>query len=683
MTPRPDAMSRNQGHRLTFRADIQGLRAVAILLVVAAHARLRGWAGGFVGVDVFFVLSGYLITALLVEEIRGSGQLAFARFYVRRLRRLLPGLFLMLSTVALLAWLLVPALDQSRQSASATNAAGWISNIYFALLQVGYFSPTSASNLFLHTWSLGVEEQFYLAWPMLAVLTLTGLKRGCDSSSASRMLWALVLVGIGSLALCLYWSYHTPELAFYMMPARAWQFALGALVYMLYGVSSAPSARENPSRFQLRASWGWIGLALILGSALLLDGTTTYPGFWALVPSTGAAMTIAAGVNKPHASFARLLSLRPMRWIGQVSYSWYLWHWPILLLGIVTLGFSSLADRLLLAGLSLVVAAASHGLVERPIRHARWTLSRPRLSLAAAAGIVFLGMLGGQFWDHSAAARLHEPALQRLKVAKTDTPLIYLQGCDSWYMKSSVKPCVYGPKDARHTAVFIGDSIAMQWFPALREIMKKRDWRLIVLTKSSCPMVDEPFYYARIKRVFARCTTWRDHALALLPDYRPDLTILGSTYTYPFSRNQWIDGTRKILAIASRYSGKVYLLRSTPSLPFNGPDCLAPHSDLYRWLSQYPTCSFPAHNRDFDRVYAWRRQAAKPFANVSTIDMTSSVCPADTCRAKRDGQVVYRDDQHMTASFARSLAPQLAAKIERPPSPNRRHPHHVSASTPN
>ncbi len=655
---------------------------MAILLVVAAHARLQGWAGGFVGVDVFFVLSGYLITALLVEEIRSTGQLAFARFYVRRLRRLLPGLFLMLATVALLAWLLVPALDQSRQSASATNAAGWISNIYFALLQVGYFSPTSASNLFLHTWSLGVEEQFYLVWPMLAVLALTGLKKGCDTSSPSRMLWALVLVGIGSLALCLYWSYHTPELAFYMMPARAWQFALGALVYMLYGVSRDPSARDNPSRFQLPAAWGWIGLALILGSALVLDGATTYPGFWALVPSTGAAMMIAAGVNKPRASFARLLSIQPMRWIGQVSYSWYLWHWPILLLGTVTLGFSSPLDRLLLAGLSLVMAAASHGLVERPIRHARWTLQRPRFSLAAAAGIVFLAMLGGRFWDHSAAARLHAPALQRLKVAKNDTPLIYLQGCDSWYMKSSVKPCVYGASDARHTAVFIGDSIAMQWFPAVRKIMKKRSWRLIVMTKSSCPMVEVPFYYTRIKRMFVRCSTWREHALAKLSDYRPDITILGSTYTYPFSRKQWIEGTRKVLSIASRYSGKVYLLRSTPSLPFNGPDCLAPHSDLYRWLSQYPSCTFAAHNQQFDRVYAWRRKAAKAFPNVSTIDMTSSVCPDGICMAERDGQVVFRDDQHMTASFARSLGPQLAAKIKLPSTPQNRRPSHTASRSP-
>ena len=154
--------SGHRDHRLTFRPDIQGLRALAILLVVAAHARLTGFAGGFVGVDVFFVLSGYLITALIVEELRTTGQVRFARFYVRRLRRLMPGLLLMLAGTGLLAWLLLPTMDQSRQAESAINAAGWISNIYFAMLRVGYFDPDAASNLFLHTWSLGVEEQFYL-----------------------------------------------------------------------------------------------------------------------------------------------------------------------------------------------------------------------------------------------------------------------------------------------------------------------------------------------------------------------------------------------------------------------------------------------------------------------------------------------------------------------------------------
>lgn len=669
-------------HRLAYRPDIQGLRAVAILLVVAAHARLEGFAGGFVGVDVFFVLSGYLITALLVEEMRATGRVEFAKFYVRRLRRLLPGLFLMLVVVGYLAWQLIPAMEQTRQSASAMNAAAWISNIYFGLLQVGYFSPSAASNLFLHTWSLGVEEQFYLFWPMLVVATFTGWNRHPSNHSAKRMLGVLVGLAAISLALCLYWSYHSPKLAFYMMPSRGWQFALGGLVYMVFGVSSDSRDPRTKPRFRLPAGYAWPGLAMMLGSAMLLDGHDTYPGFWALIPSFGAAALIAAGIDRPGTSISRMLSVKPMRFVGQVSYSWYLWHWPILLLGTYALGYDSPVDRLLLVSLSLAFAIAGHRLVEHPIRHARLPLRRPRFSLIVAVGLAAAAILLGQMWRLSTIRSMREPAQIRMNIAQSDTPLIYLQGCDAWYTSASVKPCIYGNPHASHTAVVIGDSIGLQWFPAIHEIFKKPHWRLIVLTKSSCPMVDAPYFYPRIKRVYARCAAWRKAAFARLSAFKPDITMIGTTYTYPFSRTQWIEGTRKLLAEASKVSGKVYLIRSTPSLPFNGPDCLSPHSRLYRWLSKYPSCSAPADNPAFDEVFTWQRMAASAFSNVSMLDMTSSVCPGNTCKADRGGLVVFRDDQHMTASFSRTLAPQLAKAIKLASHPDGRLLHAGSAAGP-
>lgn len=674
--------SSGQSHRLAYRPDIQGLRAVAILLVVAAHAKLQGFTGGFVGVDVFFVLSGYLITALLVEEMRSTGRVQFARFYIRRLRRLLPALFVMLASVGLLAWLLVPTLDQFRQVSSAVNAAGWISNIYFALVHLGYFSPSAATNLFLHTWSLGVEEQFYLLWPMLIVASLTGWSQDGGALSVRLLLRMLIAVGVFSLGLCLYWSYHSPRLAFYMMPARGWQFSLGAIVYMLFGVSRDTRSPTDPSSLQLPTVYGWLGLTAILCSAMLLDNKMTYPGFWALAPSFGAAALIAAGVNRPHTRLARCLSVRPMRWIGQVSYSWYLWHWPILLFGTYMLGYRSLVDRLLLAVLSLVLAAASHALVERPIRHARWTLKWPRMSFAAAVLVVVSTMLAGRAWDHWATANLRTPAQLRLNLATQDLPVIYMRDCDSSYRSAAVRPCVYGNADARHTAVIIGDSVGLQWFPAIHKIFKQRHWRLIVLTKSSCPMVDEPFYYSRIRRNYARCAAWRKHAFAKLADYKPDIVIIGSTYWYAFTRDQWIEGTRKLFSIASRAADKVYLLRSTPRLPFNGPYCLSPHSHLFRWLTRYRSCTSPAHNRLFDEVFAWRRKAIASFPNVSAVDMTSAVCPAGTCHAQYDGHVVFRDEVHITASFARSLAPQLASMMQLGPPAKVSIAHTISVQVP-
>ena len=658
-------MTQQPFHRLKYRPDIEGLRALAILLVVCAHVGLKILSGGFVGVDVFFVLSGYLITALLMQELRSTGKLQLASFYVRRLRRLLPGLFLMLACIGILAWQLLPTFDQFRQAMSAANASAWIGNIYFALLRVGYFSPDAASNLFLHTWSLGVEEQFYLFWPMLMLAAYAGWSRKALDFNPARVFITLSIVGALSLVLCLVWSQTSPKLAFYMMPARGWQFALGALVYMACGVSG--NSDESPgfkSMLRVPAWAGWLGLALILSSAIFLNGQVTYPGAWALIPSIGAAAIIAAGIHSTDSGLTRALSTRPMRWLGHVSYSWYLWHWPIILLGSYALGYGSLPDRILLALLSLVIASAAHAYVERPIRHASWPLKRPRISVAVSAVFIVGVFLLNQAWAHDAMDNQQDTAQQRLISAKYDTPLLYLEGCDSWYHNAHVKPCIFGDKDGTHTAVVIGDSIGLQWFPALQRIFKEKHWRLIVLTKSSCPMVDEPFFYARIKRVYINCAMWRRNVFAKIHSYKPDIVILGSTFTYPFSRKEWINGTRKLIAKVSGEAREVYVLRSTPALPFNGPDCLSPHGMLYRWLARYPNCRAPAHDRTFDDVYAWRKKAIASFENVSSIDMTSFVCPNGTCRAEVDGHIVFRDDQHMTASFARSLASPLSEKID-------------------
>src|SRR2546421_330933 len=210
---------------MTFRPDIEGLRAVAILLVVAAHAKVGGRAGGFIGVDVFFVLSGYLITGLLMQELAQHGSIDFAAFYARRLRRLLPSLIVVLVSTCLLAQQLLPAGEQAQQAMAAATAALWLSNFYFSFSTLEYFGPAAETNLFLHTWSLGVEEQFYLLWPAL-VLVLAG-------GAGKRRLWTVMpIVAAAGLLGCIAWTATQPMLAFYMMPARMWQFALGAVVFL-------------------------------------------------------------------------------------------------------------------------------------------------------------------------------------------------------------------------------------------------------------------------------------------------------------------------------------------------------------------------------------------------------------------------------------------------------------------
>lgn len=289
-------------YRLGYRGDIEGLRAVAILLVVAAHARVPWLAGGFIGVDIFFVLSGYLITGLLIQEISATGNLRFAAFYARRFRRLMPALLLMLACICVFGWLLLPAPDQIRQANAAGSAAVWLSNFYFAFSSLGYFSPGAESNLFLHTWSLGVEEQFYLLWPLLVMLAVKGWKSTKRSVQIGRLKIAMLLMLALSLLLSVWWTYRSPDLAFYMMPSRAWQFALGALVFIYFSVPNAHKGdvRAHDIHNAALTRWGgWLGLMMIVAAASALDGKTPYPGLWALVPSLGAAMILATGVLKP------------------------------------------------------------------------------------------------------------------------------------------------------------------------------------------------------------------------------------------------------------------------------------------------------------------------------------------------------------------------------------------------
>ncbi|MEP6606894.1 MAG: acyltransferase, partial [Nitrosospira sp.] len=385
-------------NQLRYRSDMEGLRAVAILAVVAAHAGVPWLAGGFVGVDVFFVLSGYLITGLLVEEHRAQGRIDLSAFYARRFRRLLPALLVMLVVTCGLGRLLLSPGDQPAHAVAAAAAAVWLSNFHFAFSNLDYFSPGADTNLFLHTWSLGVEEQFYLIWPALLILTMGRWQTKCNEVGRLRVVMLLVL--LTSLLACVLLTPHSPLVAFYLMPARAWQFALGALAFLWFGglavedrsVASADPLKALSSGLSTQPSlpsWaGWLGLALIAAAAAGFDKQMLYPGFWALVPSVGAALILVAGARRYSGGVGALLSLRPMQAIGRVSYALYLWHWPVLLLGVAVVGTPSWLQRFSWVVISLALAALSYRFVETPIRRRLWMKASPKVVLLGAVSLM-------------------------------------------------------------------------------------------------------------------------------------------------------------------------------------------------------------------------------------------------------------------------------------------------------
>jgi peptidoglycan/LPS O-acetylase OafA/YrhL len=621
------------------RRDIQGLRAVAILLVVLAHAGVPGFAGGFIGVDVFFVLSGYLITGLLLRERESTGDIRLAAFYARRLKRLLPALAVMLAGTLLVAPLLLTPAELDAQTGSARFAATWTSNVYFAFANIDYFAELETRDLFLHTWSLAVEEQFYLAWAPLLLLITRGL--GAEPAGRRRRLLKVLAAVLGG-GLVLYGAGVAldPVRTFYMMPARIWQFALGALTWVAFGPVAGAKQRWADAA-------GWAGLALVVGSALSLEATRA--SAWLAAPSLGAALLIAGGCGR--ASISGWLSHRVPVWIGDRSYSWYLWHWPVLMIG-ASFGVSG-AGVVALVLCSLALASLSYGLVELPLwKGRRANAAAPRLVNLAAVLVM--------------AAFVAIPArVVELPVASTSKVAAGPDTCDDWYRSAAVRPCRYGPPEAGKTVVLIGDSIGAQWLPLVAAALPAPAWRLELLTKSGCPIVDEDFVYERIGKVYAVCRAWRDAVLAYVAELRPQVVVIGSSVQYPFSRDQWIGGSRRVLARLTAAAGHAVVIPGTPGLSFHGPQCLEQNARAAERLIGVPrSCGEPWKDGAATDVAGYLREALQPFPRASLLDLNDRVCPSRWCRADTpDGLVVFRDSRHLTGEFARTLAPFLGAHL--------------------
>ena len=649
------------GHGVAFRPDLQGLRAIAVLLVILAHAGVSAFSGGFVGVDVFFVLSGYLITGLLVRELERERQIALLHFYARRLKRLLPALAVMLAgTVFLAAWLL-SSFEAYAQLRSGPYAATWTSNIYFAVASVDYFDDLAARDLFLHTWSLGIEEQFYLFWPLL-LISLFWISQKLWGRTRQGLVWGLISVAACSFILSLYWTFEWPNAAFYLMPARAWQFAMGGLLCFLFRSPVLFSVLAQEGRQRNLVAWFVLvaGLLMITISAIVLDDNVQYPGAWALLPSLGATLTILAG-----AGFSRgrtgPLTHPALVWIGDRSYSLYLWHWPILILGF-SLGIEPQSIEVLgLVLCSLLFAMISYEWIELPFWKGRASTFPLQRTLLASV-LVMVSTVA--VWVHASRFVQDQTAAENRGVLSgVDLPEIYRMPCDAWFSHARVEPCVFGPEDAPATVVLLGDSIGAQWFSMVPGIFKTPNWRTVVLTKSACPIVDEDIFYKRIGRIYDVCAEWRRDVLTWLDMERPDVLIVGNAATYDFSDEQWIEGTRRILDRVSRSSGSVVVIPGTPSLGFHGPGCLRRNIEA----GEKPSVSscIAADRVEIVRpVEVLLAQAVLPYDNVRLLSLNDFVCPGGVCSALgKNGIVVFRDQQHLTDSFVRSQVARIRERL--------------------
>jgi peptidoglycan/LPS O-acetylase OafA/YrhL len=637
-----------------FRADIEGLRALAILLVVGFHVGVPGISGGFIGVDVFFVLSGYLITGLLVQEIENCGRLNIFQFYARRVRRLLPGAGLMIVSTLLAGYLLLSPLEQERLARAARATSVYLSNFYFLKHATDYFNANAQLNPLLHTWTLAVEEQFYILWPWLIVLTF--------KANRSRKLTAYVIVAVISLSLawCVWQTDVRQPSAFFGSPARAWEFAVGGLASLLS--KETLLYFRQPLGDLLYPFLGWAGLSLILASAVLFTDDMPVPGLLMSIPVIGTAGLLLSGRVASKTGVGFLLSIRPLQFIGRASYSWYLWHWPILVLLKITMIRVSLSGRILCAVASLMIAMVSFVIVERPIRSSRYLSQRTLLTLAIGAAIMVVGVGGSELLMISAryAAQIPEKAA----ILRASWPPRVYSGC---FAEETVpRECEFGRSDSSKTVVLFGDSHAAQWFSAFETIANEQGWRLITLLKSQCPPTEVPVYKPSLKRIDYECAIWREAALRRIRELHPQMVILGVAHGYFVkgrgpSYSDWQEGMYKTFKILDEASARTVLMRNTPVPDFDVPSCLLRPPLFYLEIQQ--RCSVLRESAFDENALAAERNAAQSFHRVSIIDLVDDFCNESICPAKLNGIVVYEDTDHISNDFARSLSAELARRL--------------------
>ena len=667
----PDSDLAVSSTKLSFRPDIQGLRAVAVALVILAHAGVAGFAGGYVGVDVFFVLSGYLITGLLLEERVATGTIRYGEFLARRLRRLLPAMLAMLLVVLIVSTIVLTPFEMRQQSRSFPYAAAWISNFFFSFAERDYFLALQDHDLFLHTWSLGVEEQFYLIWPWLVLLFVGFKARVADRLSQGKViLVGFAMVFVASLVLSIYLSANLPLLAFYMMPSRFWQFALGSGVYV--GMHMAFDWRAvSMGRKGKIGAWiaGLTGVMLVICSAVLLSPDISYPGWYALAPSFGAALLIAAGRISDRAAAGPILSSGLFVWIGDRSYSLYLWHWPILILGTAT-GISGLvAGKLVLVALTVALAMLSYRYIELPFWKGRFRTAIPKHVVVYAVTTIIVSVTAYNALERQVFGSSVESLVADGYDPRMDAdPRVYLSGlhCDTGHFATQVVPCALGNPTGERLAVLLGDSIGVQWSPAVSEVFPSPEWQILVLTKSACAIVDKTWHYNKAGGDYTVCTEWRNMVLDYIDMIAPDVLIIGSSATYNFTATDWVDGTTRVLQRVAPSVGHVVLIAGTPHLSFDGPSCLEdPWRFSFRLINGDRECEEAMTETRSDVVANYLRQSASGFVNVGVVELGGLVCPDGRCAAQTpDGVVIFRDEKHITASFARSLVPLFKDRLE-------------------
>jgi len=676
------------------RLDIEGLRAVAIIAVVVYHAVSRWLPGGFVGVDVFFVISGFLITGQIWREVATTGRLRLARFWSRRAKRLLPATMVVLLACSAATLGALAITQRSTFGGDITAAAVYLVNWRLAARAVNYAAEGTGLSPVQHFWSLAVEEQFYILWPLLVGLVVFVIARRVARRRGALVI-VISLVVVVSLAWSVALTARDQPMAFFVTQTRLWELGIGAL-----GALALPLAAHL--RAWLRTSMASVGAAMVLLANLVARESVAWPGYRALLPTVGTLAIVMAGSYPPGSGLrphpvARALSIKPMVWMGAMSYSWYLWHWPAIIWaravwpearGLFYLGIS--------VG-SLIPAYVTHKLVENPIRFAPIFSKKPAVALGVGALCTAVGASAGLVtyqwndWRAPDIATLPTPSpiepdlLQRdwaailaqrsypvivpdPTKAQDDLPLSYSNGCRQAYKDVEPVECLVGDLTSTTSIAVVGDSYMEHWEPAIDLAAQELGVQVVGYYKSGCPLtVAATLTEWGSGEIYPTCPDWGRAVVAKLVELDPAFVLTSHSSMLALSDPTDIASERTPEAMAEGVTALWRQLEAA-GIPIvvmgRNPNGSTGYDTIFECVAQNPKqldkCTFEPNTK----VARWQQDLVESFGpGASYFDLNSLICAPDACPAVIDGVLVYRAGSHLTATFAETLASAMRDEL--------------------
>lgn len=649
-----------------FRPEIQGLRAIAALLVAIYHI----WLGRVSGaVDVFFVVSGYLVIGSLLRQLERTGRIDFARFWGNLSKRLLPIALLVIVFVLIASLFLLPQVRWAETAQELIAATLYYENWQLAWNAVDYLARDNAASPVQHYWALSLQGQYYLAWPL--IITVVGVLQRRSGWSLRHTMTGTLLLLIGvSLTWSVYITAKNQPFAYFDTGARAWEFAMGGLLALWL-----PKIRLTTRWYALL---GWLGVAAIISCGLILKVSTVFPGYAALWPTLAVCLVLVAGTQGGRFGAHRLLASRPLMQLGDVSYALYLWHWPILMFWLLyrNVDQAGLVDGLLVLAISVFLAYITTRWVETPVRSSGIGVHRPKQALLLGAGMLAPVLAALFAWTlhieqgQAALAQQAEnpaypgamarwpgfpmpvvdvPILPAALQAKADLPSTYASRCHQMPRNPEVLSCSFGPDDANVTVALVGGSHSAHWLPALQRLANEKNIQIINFTKSACR-------FSASTRGNASCPIWNARLLEELSERQPDLVITTATLGVGSKERVPADYVKQ-WRLAEDLGIRILAIRDNPRPGFDVPECVE------RYSADGLECDV---QRDavLNRANPLTTVEKLPL-NVQFADYSDVFCDAERCPVTMGNVLVYRDAHHLTATFSRTMAPMLWEDIER------------------